>query len=629
MRLHHLPWGKATMRQHGNVQPVKASLKVKTITYISLLILVVGAMLGWHFLNQTRGVLTEELQKRALSLTKNLAHNSKYGIVTEDAVILRALIEGILQEDDVLCVLISDAQGKVLAQAAKGRGDTASVPSSVALALQHARALAPHITAPSLHTHVIGDRGIYHTATPVETTEAVSSQREQQLARALVLLGKEGNPEASAAAPPVRHGSVQLILSLETMQANIRTTFVTGIGLTGGIILIGVLVSFVFCGHTLTPIQAMAQAASHIAAGDLAQRVEVPSRDEIGVLAMTFNRMTESLAQMTQAQQQRLAELSALHAIGVVISATLDVDRLIELTLDAVREHLGYDRARLFLVDTGKQALVQGRIAGAPEALRAQVRALEIPLRDDAGFHARVALSGEPVLVEELAQVQAQAYRPMADLLESRSLVVVPLKVEHRMLGVLSVDNSQTDRPLTRADQHVLTTLANQVAIAIANALAYQQVEQLNVRLEERVQERTEELRRQQAQLQEVNVQLEVADRHKSEFLANMSHELRTPLNAIIGFSEVLQERFFGELNEKQAEYTDDILSSGRHLLSLINDILDLSKIEAGRMELEVTTFHLPDAIENALLLIRERASRHGIKLDRVIDDRLGDFTGD
>src|SRR5262249_11713282 len=102
-----------------------------------------------------------------------------------------------------------------------------------------------------------------------------------------------------------------------------------------------------------------------------------------------------------------------------------------------------------------------------------------------------------------------------------------------------------------------------------------------------------------------------------------------TPLNAIIGFSEVLGERMFGELNEKQAEYTEDILSSGRHLLSLINDILDLSKIEAGRMELEVATFHMPDAIENAILLIRERASRHGIKLDRIIDDRLGDLTGD
>jgi signal transduction histidine kinase len=125
------------------------------------------------------------------------------------------------------------------------------------------------------------------------------------------------------------------------------------------------------------------------------------------------------------------------------------------------------------------------------------------------------------------------------------------------------------------------------------------------------------------------SAQLEVASRHKSEFLANMSHELRTPLNAIIGFSEVLGEKFFGELNDKQNEYVDDILSSGRHLLSLINDILDLSKIEAGRMDLEVATFYLPDAIENALLLIRERASRHGIKLDRSIDERLGDFNAD
>jgi signal transduction histidine kinase len=108
-----------------------------------------------------------------------------------------------------------------------------------------------------------------------------------------------------------------------------------------------------------------------------------------------------------------------------------------------------------------------------------------------------------------------------------------------------------------------------------------------------------------------------------------MSHELRTPLNAIIGFSEVLGERMFGELNEKQAEYTEDILSSGRHLLSLINDILDLSKVEAGRMELELTKFDLPMAIDNALTLIRERASRHGIKLHHNVDERLGELTGD
>jgi signal transduction histidine kinase len=108
-----------------------------------------------------------------------------------------------------------------------------------------------------------------------------------------------------------------------------------------------------------------------------------------------------------------------------------------------------------------------------------------------------------------------------------------------------------------------------------------------------------------------------------------MSHELRTPLNAIIGFSEVLQERLFGELNEKQTEYTDDILTSGRHLLSLINEILDLSKVEAGRMELELATFDLPLAIDNARTFVRERATKHGITLDVDVDELLGDYVGD
>ena len=103
-----------------------------------------------------------------------------------------------------------------------------------------------------------------------------------------------------------------------------------------------------------------------------------------------------------------------------------------------------------------------------------------------------------------------------------------------------------------------------------------------------------------------------------------MSHELRTPLNAIIGFSEVLSERMFGEINEKQAEYIGDILQSGQHLLSLINDILDLSKIEAGRMELELSDFDLPGTIENTLTLVRERAQRRGIVLGRTVDERLG-----
>src|SRR5207249_7872618 len=120
----------------------------------------------------------------------------------------------------------------------------------------------------------------------------------------------------------------------------------------------------------------------------------------------------------------------------------------------------------------------------------------------------------------------------------------------------------------------VLKTFATQSALAIQNARLFREIG-------------------------DKSAQLEAASRHKSEFLASMSHELRTPLNAIIGFSEVLSERMFGELNDKQAEYLQDILTSGQHLLSLINDILDLSKVEAGQMELELGRFSLVEALEN------------------------------
>jgi signal transduction histidine kinase len=143
----------------------------------------------------------------------------------------------------------------------------------------------------------------------------------------------------------------------------------------------------------------------------------------------------------------------------------------------------------------------------------------------------------------------------------------------------------------------------------------------------------TDELRRSYAELEqkveERTAQLAVANRHKSEFLANMSHELRTPLNAIIGFSEALRERMFGELNAKQVEYLDDIHASGRHLLSLINDILDLSKIEAGRMELDVSRFAAPAALEAAMSLVRERAQRGGITLSLELDPALGEVRAD
>jgi len=145
-------------------------------------------------------------------------------------------------------------------------------------------------------------------------------------------------------------------------------------------------------------------------------------------------------------------------------------------------------------------------------------------------------------------------------------------------------------------------------------------IERMNADLERKVKERTQELEVVNQKLQESNLELQRANSLKSEFLANMSHELRTPLNAVIGFSEVLKERMFGDLNDKQLEYVRDIYASGQHLLSLINDILDLTKVEAGQMSLDIHEFDVPAALKNCATLIRERAVRNRLKLECVVD---------
>ena len=147
--------------------------------------------------------------------------------------------------------------------------------------------------------------------------------------------------------------------------------------------------------------------------------------------------------------------------------------------------------------------------------------------------------------------------------------------------------------------------------------------------LEQKVEERTAELEAALAALDEKSRELETASLHKSEFLANMSHELRTPLNAILGFSQVLRERMFGELNEKQESYVDDILSSGHHLLSLINDVLDLSKVEAGQVELDVAPFSLQESLERGVVMVRERALKDGVQVTLAASPDVDLVSGD
>src|SRR5262245_20447840 len=318
------------------------------------------------------------------------------------------------------------------------------------------------------------------------------------------------------------------------------------------------------------------------------------------VIAIENVRLFKELEARTTELGRSVEELKTLADVGQAVSATLDVDTVLQTIVMRASELAGADGCSIWEYDEVKEEF---RPRASLNLEVEQVRAT--PVRKGEGVVGRLAETRTPIQVADITVAGAYQGRLRDTILQAgyRALLAVPLLREDHIIGGLVVNrNTPGEFPAHVID--LLTTFATQSALAIQNARLFQEIE-------------------------EKSRQLEVANRHKSEFLANMSHELRTPLNAIIGFSEVLVERMFGELNEKQEEYLNDIYSSGRHLLSLINDILDLSKVEAGRMELEMSTFDLPQAVENALTLVRGRAETHGIKLELAVDEQLGDFAGD
>ena len=312
-----------------------------------------------------------------------------------------------------------------------------------------------------------------------------------------------------------------------------------------------------------------------------------------------------------QELEARTARLSAVSRgtesagkLAQAVSSTLDLQTVLSTIVRHAVQLSGTDCGIIYEYDEPTQEFHLRASYQMEEELVNAYRAT--PLRLGEGATGRAAETKMPTQIADLRQEQefaTRGMRPILSRLGYQSLLAMPLLLDQKIVGALTIYRRQTG---TFAPEvvNLLQTFATQSVLAIQNARLFREIE-------------------------DKSRQIEAANRHKSEFLANMSHELRTPLNAIIGFSEVLQERLFGELNEKQAEYTSDILTSGQHLLSLINEILDLSKVEAGRMELEVAPFDLPLAIDNARTFVRERAVKHGITLDIDVDDRLGEYVGD
>ena len=321
------------------------------------------------------------------------------------------------------------------------------------------------------------------------------------------------------------------------------------------------------------------------------------------VIAIENARLLTELQAKTGELTESVEKLTALGEVGRAVSSTLNLETVLTTIVSRAVELSGLDGGVVSEYEDATEEFVQRAVAETAGDLARALRGVRY--RKGEGAIGQTAITREPVQVPDIRLPGVYESRVREILIDSgvRAVLAVPMIHQQRLIGCLGVTRNRPGEFPTETIE-LLRTFATQSALAIQNARLFREIE-------------------------EKGRELAAASQHKSEFLANMSHELRTPLNAIIGFSEVLSERMFGELNEKQDEYLKDIYSSGQHLLSLINDILDLSKIEAGRMELEVTDFDLPAAIDNALILVRERASRRGIALRRTIDDEMGTVRGD
>ena len=321
------------------------------------------------------------------------------------------------------------------------------------------------------------------------------------------------------------------------------------------------------------------------------------------VIAVENVRLFKELEARTADLTRSVEQLTALGEVGRAVSSTLDLGTVLTTIVSRAVQLSGLDGGVVFEYDEDIEEFVQ-RVATETGGALAEARRTA-RIRKGEGVLGQTAITLEPVQVPDITVPGAYAGRLRENLIGSgvRAILAVPMVREGQLIGCLGVTrNRPGDFPAETIE--LLRTFATQSALAIQNARLFREIE-------------------------DKSRQLEAASRHKSEFLANMSHELRTPLNAVIGFSEVLLQRMFGALNDKQDEYLKDIYASGQHLLSLINDILDLSKIEAGRMELAPAPFHLPTALENAVTLVRERAARHGIALHLDLDPRLDQLVGD
>src|SRR3954451_22265472 len=378
-----------------------------------------------------------------------------------------------------------------------------------------------------------------------------------------------------------------------------------------GVLLFGALFLAALAGMFLArkmvvPIQALREGAERIGAGDLTKRISVKTGDELEALAAQLNDMAGKLEgsyadlerkveERTEELARSVQELQALGEVSHAVNSTLDLETLLSTIVAKAVQLSATDAGAIYVFSKLRQKFRLRATYGMSDDLIAAIGDQTIGLGES--YIGGATQRRSPLQIADLADEPQSVMRDLVLGAGYRALLVVPLLRADRIVGALVVRRREPGLfPQSTID--LLQTFAAQSVLAIQNARLFSEIEQKSR-------------------------EIEVASQHKSQFLANMSHELRTPMNSVLGFTEMLADGLYGPLPEKAMKALERVQSNGKHLLGLINDVLDLSKIEAGQLTLALEDYALGQVVQNVKSTAESLAKAKGILLTANVQDAI------
>jgi signal transduction histidine kinase/HAMP domain-containing protein len=406
----------------------------------------------------------------------------------------------------------------------------------------------------------------------------------------------------------VNIAEADMVTAIETTEGAYGTSRLIVVSFAVGSILLALALGYIISWSLIEPVKKIETRLRQIAAGEFAQQVTVVNRDELGVLAGNVNQTSEQLGRLYQEVQARTAELARsvgeLEALGEVskaVNSTLDLDTVLQTIVAKAVQLSETDAGTIYVFSSTRQQFRPRATYGMGDELIAAISNQAIGLNDPGIGDA--ALRRVPVQVPDLSVRTPSPVQKVVLDAGYRGVLVVPLLRPNKIVGALVVRRRKPGE-FDQQIVHLMETFAAQSVLAIQNAKLFREIE-------------------------EKGRELEAASRHKSQFLANMSHELRTPLNSVLGFTELLVDGIYGELPDKAKATVARVQANGRHLLGLINDVLDLSKIEAGQLTLALEDYSVGQIVRSTVTAVEPLARSKGLSLAATVAENLPLGRGD